>query len=501
MRRRFEARHRAWSLGQVGLAVAGAIAAGCGRGRPIDADVLIRNVTLIDGTDAGARPGMSVAVRRDRIVAVGPAERLEVAEGAARIDGTGKYLVPGLWDMHVHVAGYGERSFPLFLANGVTTIREMGGDPRLTAWMRQEVHYGRLLGPQMLIAGPTLHGEIMTRGLPAGSPLALGILAIRDSADAVAAVDSLVRLRADFVKVHAAVPRTAYFATIEAARRHGLAVVGHVPDSVMPREAIEAGQRTLEHGSRHPFANSARGRELTDWMLAAMQRYLTRAGRAARPGEIVRLRMAADDSALATYDLGTAQAFATWAAGREVWFDPTLVVYRLVMRPDEPELRRRPEDKYLPASARVLDELPPPRAEATTAEIAAGRQRWERARASFAALVGAGARFLAGSDLPVGHLVPGFALHHELVALRELGLSPLQVLQAATRNAAEASGRLDESGTIERGKFADLVLLDGDPLADLANTSRIQLVVARGRLLDRATLDRMLADAEVFARQ
>lgn len=486
--------------GAAALFLLGALA-GCGRGGPVEADVLIHDVTLIDGSDAGARPGMSVAVRGDRIVAVGPAAEVTVADGVARIDGAGRFLIPGLWDMHVHVAGYRERSFPLFLANGVTSIREMGGDPGLTAWMRQESRYGRLLGPRMLIAGATLNGEIMARGLPPDHPLARGVMVVRDSAEAVRAVDSLARVGVDFIKVHAAVPRAAYVAAVAAAGRHGLAVVGHVPDALMPREAIEAGQRTIEHGSRQPFANSARGEELTAWMVAAMQAYLDEAGARARPDAIVRLRRMADDSAMNAFDLGTAQAFAAWAVAREVWFDPTLVVYRLVVRGNEPALRARPEQKYVPRAARELDELPPPDPRASPAAIEAGRRRWEQVRGSFAALVSAGARFLAGSDLPVGQLVPGFSLHEELVLLREIGLSPLQALQAATRNAAEASGLLDEAGTIETGKAADLVLLDADPLADIANTARVHAVVVRGRLLDRATLDRMLADAEVFARQ
>jgi imidazolonepropionase-like amidohydrolase len=476
-----------------------AVVAACGGERRLEPGLLIRNVTLIDGTDRGARPGMSVAVREGRVVAVGPAGRVRMEGQPAVVDATGKYLIPGLWDMHVHLAGYGERSFPLFLASGVTTVREVGGDLQLGGWLRQESRDGRLLGPQVLIAGPTLNGAAMVRGI-AGTAFAAGAVAVTDSASAVAIVDSLARVGVDHIKVHAMVPRAAYFAAIGAARRHGLAVVGHVPDSVMPGEAIEAGQRTLEHGSRHPFANSARGAELTARMLARMERYLDSAGDAARAIDIAAIRWAADDSAAASYDSATAESFAELAAKRQVWFDLTLVTYRNVLLHNEPELRQLPEWKYAPAAAREFDDLPPPGPNPTAADIAEGRRRWDAARASFAPLLRAGAKFVAGTDVPTGRLVPGFSLQRELGLLIEIGLTPLRALQAATRNAAEAAGKLHEVGTIEEGKRADMVLLDADPLADIGNAAAIRAVVVRGRLLDRRTLDRMLADAEAYAR-
>ncbi|MEZ4589102.1 MAG: amidohydrolase family protein, partial [Gemmatimonadales bacterium] len=243
--------------------------------------------------------------------------------------------------------------------------------------------------------------------------------------------------------------------------------------------------------------NSARGRELSDRMLARMSEQLASGGGA---GVLFRNRVLADDSASAAYGLATAQEFARFAASRPVWFTPTLVVYRDLMLHNEPETWRKPELRYVPGVVRDAEELPRLDPNATAADRERGREGWRRAKASFTALVNAGAKFLAGTDAPVYPVVPGFSLHEELALLREIGLTPLGALQAATRNAAEAAGLLDEVGTIEVGKSADLVLLDADPLADLANTRAIDAVVTRGRLLDRGTLDRMLGDAEVFAR-
>src|SRR5439155_19351219 len=219
---------------------------------------------------------------------------------------------------------YGQHSFPLFLANGVTTIRDVGGDLANSLWLRQETQFGRLLGPEMLIAGPTLDAEYVVRGVQ-GTPYAAARVAVPDSGRAVAVVDSLSRMGVDQIKVHSMTPRAAYFAILAQARKHGIPVVGHVPDSVMPDEAIRAGQRTIEHDTRLEEAETPRGAAITQWMLAAMQSAINTAGKRARVAPIFALRLAAADSAVAAFEPRTATAFAELAAKAPVWFDPTLV--------------------------------------------------------------------------------------------------------------------------------------------------------------------------------
>jgi len=473
-----------------------AVLAGCNRG-PIDADILIENVTVIDGTDRPAAHNVAVAITGDRIVRVGTGSPVSAP---VKIDGTGKYLIPGLWDMHVHLVGYGEHSFPLFLANGVTTIRELGGNLASLLWLRQETRFGRLLGPDLLISGPSLHAEFVVRAAK-GSPNSDGMAAVTDPSGAVAIVDSLSRVGVDQIKVHGMMSRAAYFAIVDRAKELEIPVVGHIPDSVMPEEAVKAGHRTIEHNSRLEVALSSRGAEITQWMLAAMEREVQQAGANPRIGPIFALRLAAADSAVRTFDQRTATTFAERAARSQVWFDPTLAVTEVVYRLNEPEIRNRPELKYVPRSARAMDEGLTPAPNPSGAEIEDGRRKWNGALRILQPLIAAGARIVAGTDVPVFPLVPGFSLHRELSLLVQAGLSPQAALQAATRNAAEAAGRLDDVGTIEKGKVASLVLLDGDPLANIANTARIHAVIARGRLLDRATLDRMLIDAETYAAQ
>ena len=466
----------------------------CGGAEGPPVAVLIENVALIDGTDAPPQPGMSVAVDGDRIVAVGRTGKLKVGTPATKIDGTGMYLIPGLWDMHVHLGGYRERGMPLYLANGVTTVREVGGDLKESGYLRQEVRAGRMLGPDVLIAGPTLDGPLAAKAWPSGR------LAVPTPEVARRVVDSLADIGVDLLKVHSLMPRAAYFAVLDQARKRGLPVVGHIPDSVSAREAVDSGQRTIEHNWGIDLANSSRGPALGAWVVAAMSRYADTSKARFRIWRYISHRFVVIDSATASYDWTTARAFAKDAAAKEVWFDPTLVVMQTQLLKNEPKARDLPEIRFIPKVAREYEDGEPPLANPTAADLAAGRAQWARTLRTFRALVDAKAKFVAGTDTPVMPLVPGFSLHRELALLVEMGLTPQGALQAATRNAALAMNKPD-LGTIEPGKVASMVLLSADPMADIRNVKAIQTVMLRGRLLDRAVLDRMLRDAEAYAKQ
>ncbi len=459
---------------------------GCGARGPT-ATLVIDDVVLIDGTDHDPTPGMSVAIAGDSIVAVGPTDRLVVQGTPTRVPGHGRYLIPGLWDMHVHEQVYGAHGFPLFLANGVTTIRDVGGDLDEVSRLRADVRSGRVLGPTIFMAGPILDDPVVVDVVPKGR------WAVTTREDGRRAVDSLAQAGVDLVKVHSLTPRAAYFGILAAARDHGLFVAGHVPDAVSLREAIDSGQRTVEHAFGLAFENTPDGERIRREMLA-------RAGHRGRGREAVieafDARVAAGDSAVAHYDSATAERFARYAASRPVWFDPTLVTIRSRMLELEPETRDFPELQYAPAAARGGDAWSP--TGATPERIAAGRRSWQGTLQSLRALIREGARFVAGTDVPVLTAVPGFSLHRELGLLVDAGLSPKEAIQAATRNAAIATNR-PELGVIGPGKVADLVLLRADPLASIGNVDSIDAVVTRGRLLDRAALARLLDDARTYA--
>jgi imidazolonepropionase-like amidohydrolase len=231
-------------------------------------------------------------------------------------------------------------------------------------------------------------------------------------------------------------------------------------------------------------------------MRASMQLVLDSASGMPKLWPYVMPRIAADDSASAVYDSATAAAFAREAASRLVWFDPTLVVLYTQHRRNETAIRKPPELKYVPPEGLEFEDGPPPKEHPTEADIMAGRRAYAQTTVAFRELVRAGAKFVAGTDSPVLPVVPGFGLQLELELLVGMGLSPGQAIAAATGNAAAAMGWEATTGTIAAGMAADLVLLDGDPQANIRNTRRIAAVVTRGRLLNRAALDSLLAQAE-----
>jgi imidazolonepropionase-like amidohydrolase len=478
------------------VAIAGLFLTSCTPAGPAP-DVIIDGVTIIDGTGAAPAPDRSVAIRDGKITAIGLSGSLTPGDSTVRVDGRGKFLIPGLWDMHAHAMTLEEHSFPLFLANGVTSIRDMGGNLETSVRVRDAARSGRALGPEVLIAGPVLDSPFLVKAVE-GTVYAGGRAAVPDSVTAVFWVDSLSRVPVDQIKVHSMTPRAAYFAILARAKQLGIPVGGHIPDSVTPREAIEAGQRTIEHDWKLSREMSNRGDEVSRWELQAMQREMDRPTRRGF-GPVAMLRSAADDSALATFDSSRAAEFVAWARHREVWFDPTLAVLEAVF--DVPGVTDTAELKYMPPGAMLDEHLTPPIRNPTPAQVEAIRRKYKGQIRPIETLIKGGAKFVTGTDIPVMPLVPGFSVHHELAALVEAGLTPMQAIQAGSRNSAQAAGRGAQVGTIEAGKRADLVLLDADPTKDIGNSRRIRAVVTNGRLLDRAKLDSLLAEAEAFAKR
>jgi hypothetical protein len=459
--------------------------------------VAIQSVTVVDVADGSLRADHTVLIAGNRIVDVGPATVVRVPDDADVLDAAGGYLIPGLWDMHVHsianvaldmrvrsVAAM-DWHFPLFLAWGVTGVRNMNdgtGDLslELTRSVRRRLATRQLHGPRLLANGPSIDGD------PAlGSNSAV----VRNAAEARAAVDELADGGADFVKVYENLSRDAYFAIIDQARRRGLPVDGHVPFRVTPVEAADAGQRTVEHPDalaagcsiaadavREQFAQVLAGYD----SLPESEQFLVQ----------FRLYRAFYDSRDAAACGPTIEAFRR--NGTAVTVD--LLAYHHVVHADE-----------ILADAASLRLVPP-----------AVRRNWQEESGSegtqkFQSILrpivpvelenvrlfhNAGVTLLAATDVGVPFQVPGLSLHRELVRLVEAGLTPLEALRTATLNPARVLGLADSLGSVEVGKLADLVLLEANPLADIANTRRIRAVVADGRVYRRADLDRLLATVE-----
>lgn len=424
---------------------------------------VLTHVTVIEATGAPAKPGMTVVIVGDRITEIGKSGSVRVPKDARVTDATGKFLIPGLWDMHAHLSGM-DTSLQLCIANGVTGARDMGGDLDLLHQWQKQIELGAIVGPRIVAAGLILDGP--TPGFPLR-------ITVKDAAQARQAVDSLKKRGVDFIKVHFHLSREAYFAIADEAKKQGLSFAGHVPISVTAAEASDAGQKSIEHLNESLFLIDCSSREAE-----------------LRKGE------GGQQQYLDTYNEEKCQALFARFRRNGTWQVPTLVTLRSFAYMDEHDPARDAIMKYAPKFKEFMESF------ADTFFKSRTREDWTIAKKVYEKdleLVGAmhraGVGILAGTDVAM----PGFDLHDELVLLVRAGLTPMEALQAATLNPAKFLGKLHDQGTVEKGKLADLVLLDANPLRDINNTKRINAVVVGGRFIAKSELQEMLAKIEAAA--
>lgn len=422
--------------------------------------VAITNVTVISMADTLPVPAQSVIVRDGRIAEIGPASVVRIPAGAGVQDGRGRYLIPGLFDMHVHTSKSRASALGLYVVHGVTTVRDQGSEHAEVVRWRREIREGARVGPRMLIAGPYLESlrnvERMRRDPPESrvEPFERSRIAVGSPHDARRIIDSLAALELDHLKVRTIQDRATYLALGEAARAHGLRLTGHVV-SPSPAALLEAGQSGVDH----PF--------LLD------------------PDSLPETRRRALWTELVRRDVGVVPTLVVLRESvlrQQAYFD-SLVAEEATGHPLRPYLSR-----FL-----ILD-WREQASEQTPQRRAAFERFWPWVLNQVREMRDAGVRIMAGTDVAVLNIFPGLSLHQELEFLADsAGMSPFEALASATREPAEWLGIADSVGTIEVGKVADLVLLDANPLADVSNTQRIAGVVLRGRLLDRAELEALLA--------
>jgi cytosine/adenosine deaminase-related metal-dependent hydrolase len=426
---------------------------------PLDRDSVFRNATIL--------------IRDGRIADVGPASSVNVPGGARRIDGTGKWVIPGLVDMHAHL--YADEWVPdsvapyelgVYLAQGVTTARLMIGTP-VHHRLRADLEAGKIIGPQLWIASPQFAG----RNDPNSQ-------VVTTAQDARRAVREMAAAGYDFIKLTVDITPEVYDAVTDEAARLGIRVVGHVDPRVGVARALGAKQQ-IEHLDAYMesvLVDSAVGRPSVS--------------------DVGAYRLANWET-IDLVDARKVEALAGATARAGIYVTPTLAFFRLwfATRQSDEEVRSRPDYGHIPAKmrdgyerARAQYWKNPPSAERRAKYIAI-RNRMVKS------IVDSGGHIMAGSDGPGGLMGYGWSLHRELAMLVDAGLSPMQALSAATRVPAQYIGADREWGTLQRGKRADLVLLDGDPLADIRNTSRITAVSVGGRLLERRELERMVEQA------
>ena len=434
--------------------------------------LVIQGGTLVDVRTGKEIPNSVIVIRGERIEQVVSEGKVDVPANAQVLDARGKWIIPGLIDSHAHAGDYEGDPLKLYLANGVTTIRNPGGNVTALRLTREKLESGKMVGPRLYFSGNILDGN---------PPVWTNSLLVDTPERARSAVNFLADQGVDFVKVYNNVKEPELAAIIETARVRGLPVAGHIPRSLTMTHAIEMGMTRLEH-------IRITGKE----MLSAEE-----------AKKIDSLPVGKREAMLwQRFDLSSQKfrALVQGLATSRVFLDPTLVTDEYFNVSNAEAEKNDRNNKYVSAEfiqgaeqsfRNPLFQIPAglkdPAAEAVHKE-----QR-------FVGMCNeAGVRIIAGTDGPnMGRLLPGFGLHRELELLVEAGLSPLQALRAATSTAAEALGKENQLGVLEPGKLADLVVLDADPLAAIQSVRKVRTVVQGGKLYEpSALLEQTLAEAQ-----
>jgi len=432
----------------------------------------ITHATVVDVTNGQLHPGSTVVLDGKRILSV--STRNSAPASGRVVDAHDRYLIPGLWDMHTHVffdhtANDGkDLILPLFVAFGITGIRDMGSalDPVLAS--RAAIAKHQQLGPRMVVAGPMLDG-------PASSYRAA--IAITTPESGRQAVDMLQNRGVDFIKVQSGVPRAAYFAIADETRRVGIEFEGHVPDSIRAQEAITARQRTFEHLIGIFEASSAYQDTYLKGSYGDKQGTKT-------VGKL-----------LAAYDQVREQRIIRLIAADHVWQCPTLYWERGQWLVDSIDFHKDPDIAFAPRS--WVSTLWPSMQKGISASLdtdsLAMRERFVQHELGIVhRLQAVDVPFLAGTDAPAGvDLLPGISLHRELERFVAAGFTPLQALQTATINPAIFLHRTADLGTVESHKLADLVLLDRNPLVDIRNTRTVSAVFLDGQYFSTDQINKL----------
>lgn len=459
------------------------------------ADLLITHATIVEAAHARTVPDQAVVIRGDDIVAVGATRDIVGDWSAAKVlDAKGRFLMPGLWDMHVHFGGQGlipenKALMPLYVANGVTTVRDCSGDlaPAVLSW-RGKIDSGALFGPRLFTSGAKIEGI---------DPIWTGTLEVGSKADVQAALDKLQADHVDFVKITASAlkPDMFLYAVAQATQR-GLRTSAHIPLGVTVEQAVKAGLTSIEHiGYAYKMGAKHEAKIVADY----------RAGHITRAQARQRLT---DD-----FDPATARKAYRWLAAQDVYVTPTLYEGRVGAHLDTDTHRDDPELAYIGPGMRETWTWRVNRAaQDNAAQIKARKQHIKQLMAVVPMLQKAGVHILVGTDAGFlnSFIYPGFSLHDEMETYVDAGMTPAQVLAAATRNGPRFFGKLDRYGSVAVGKAADLLLLAHNPLEDISATRDIDALVMRGALYDHAQIKGMLTDvrkqvttwdADVKARQ
>ena len=466
----------------------------------------IDNVTVVDPRDGSEQPAMSIFMNNGTIVSVLPTDDMRTEGSVTTVDGRNRFAVPGYNNMHSHalIAKRPELLLATMLAEGVTGFRQMSGSAKLLKARDERRLPLGVYAPDLLV----MPGDLL---LPFNA---------RSPEEARAQVNRQHRQHADFIKI-ILLPRAAFFAAIDEAKRLGLPTAGHLPPDISPLEASKAGYGSIEHfGTGNPFwldcsvdhaalwgvkTNDApipwwvmRVPVLGDFAMSKVQ------GRLINPTEFdspatVALRQRALDS----FDIGQCRALAQVFRANNTWQVPTLVWERGQWLIDKTDLQHEPLDKYVPLywKGKTYPRFVTSILATLDTDPISFRERYvEMEMEMTAAMHRAGVPFLAGTDTAAGvYVVPGFSLHEEMELFQQAGFTPMEALQTATSNPARFLGTEATMGSVAPGKIADLVLLNADPTVDIHNARKIESVVLAGKYFSRDDLDNLLLQVQQAA--
>lgn len=465
--------------------------------------LILTNVNVIDATGKPMQSGMTVVVTGDRIAAIGKTGRVKLPANSELVDATGKFLIPGLWDSHLHLtiavdqAGTTELLAPMLVAYGVTTVREMGGDWQRIQQLRNAIAAGQIIGPRVFAPGPFVDGP---------QPADVNFLPVASEAEARQAVRKLKSDGVDFIKVQANLSPETWRAVVDESQKVGIPVAGHIPEAVSAFDVGRSPQRSVEHVSPVLpgdagilLACSGKESELRA-ELAAIKK--SAEDKNANRQQLRQRQRELQRAMATTYDAKKCETLFAMFVKHQIHVVPTAIWGKRFAPLTESDLPKDDSLKLAPASMRARwDKRRAEVIKASSAEDFAFRQMlFDKSRELISAMIRAKVPLLAGTDAMDGYVLPGASLHEELGLLVEAGMTPLAALQSATRHAAKFMGKLASSGTVEVGKTADLVLLDANPLQAIENTRRIHAVIIGGKLISSSQRREMLSKLESYAK-
>ncbi len=434
----------------------------------INADLLLTNVTIVDVKTGTLKPNKQVAIVGDRISMIMEGE-VFASDSTKIIDGSGKYLIPGLWDMHLHYHWNYNFSSPLLIANGIIGIREMFGDIDTIKLIRQQSLNGSFLAPDIFSSGPIIDGF---------PPLWEGSIGVQNVEEAIAEVDKQIQSGVDFIKIYDSLSKEVYMAIAKHCKENGVAFAGHIPHSVSIWESIEADQKSAEH------------------LYGILEACTNKPGEFSQFSGNSNIDTKIISFLVESFDKTIFDSLAISLAKSNTWITPTLISYQNICNSNDSTLINSLKLEYVPKYLQQIWDSLKPKLE----DLESFRREFQLEQSLLGELEKAGVKIIAGTDTPASYCIPGFSLHKELQIMVEGGMSPASTLKAATLNPAIFMEKEEELGSVENGKLASLVLLDKNPLEDIQNTQSISAVFLRGEYLDRNALGNLLEEARIRAK-